>query len=827
MTAKRRGRKPKVQRNISGLRNQKPQVINPAENLGSFTPAIEESLLGDCVEQEDEDPDIEWDPMVCLDSMRPEWEKEEEEEENLTSGKLSNGTTDLAWFKEGWDSEESSEHGEGRQVKLLNLSISNDDDPRDEDWVPPDLRRKYIKNLKRRRDRPKTYQTGPDISRKAPRTQLRYREANKRQRRLDDKELNWGLEIRRRGHYTSDSDDDLTLLPPPPPAIDRIQIRQESPTPPPLEFEIQIRSESVTPSPLQFEGDNSPQLDPWEEEIHDNLNTQLKEKADIRSWHELRDQIKKDLKKNHYTLSQINQLLIIRNFATLRLKGYGRMEASMTIAEQWHEGTGSQVHFSRRVRALARHYQIYEQLPEEKRGNSRNAYSLLKDESVRNATRGWLTEQEVGSITPQKFVHALNEKILPELGIKPEKALSERTARRWLIKLGWTRTLYKKGIYLDGHERPDVIEYCEEIFLPHLLGYERRMAKYEGPELNRIEPDLEPGEREIIPVWQDETCCQQNDFVSSMWLRTGEHQLRKKGRGRLIHISDFIEPTNGRLVAKNSAGQTVQEARKIIFPGSNGDPYWDGPQLLKQVETQAIPTFEAAHPGCQGLFIFDCSSAHGAMPEDAIKPFEMNKSNGGKQRFQRSTVIPQSNPDPRFRGQVQNMIVDATGEQKGLVDTLKERGFNVTGMKTKCSPVCPYENTGCCMARLLSKQDDIANQMSSLESLIVGAGHLCLFLPKFHCELNPIEMYWGWVKYRYRQVPKPRFDDAKKAAIKALDECPSDVIRKFINRSWRFVSAYRIGLKGKAAAWAVRKYKGHRAISRAALLHIEALAPTN
>ena len=44
------------------------------------------------------------------------------------------------------------------------------------------------------------------------------------------------------------------------------------------------------------------------------------------------------------------------------------------------------------------------------------------------------------------------------------------------------------------------------------------------------------------------------------------------------------------------------------------------------------------------------------------------------------------------------------------------------------------------MARILSKQDDFANQISVLESVIREAGHECIFLPKFHCELNPIEM---------------------------------------------------------------------------------------
>ena len=276
---------------------------------------------------------------------------------------------------------------------------------------------------------------------------------------------------------------------------------------------VRIHQESVTPD----EHFDNGELEPWEDEIHDNLNHQPNKKPEIKSWNELRDQLKKDLKNKTLHLLQINRLLIVQNFATLRLKGNGRMEASMKIAEQWDEGANSQTHFSRQVRALARHYQIYEQLPLEKRGGSKNAHTLLKDESVCNAVHSWLTEQDIGSVTPQKLVHALNKSILPELGITPKKPLSERTARQWLIKLGWARSMYKKGVYMDGHEQSDVVKYREEIFLPHMLEYEKRMAKYEGPDLKRIEPTLGLGERKIVPVWQDESCFQQNDFVSSLW----------------------------------------------------------------------------------------------------------------------------------------------------------------------------------------------------------------------------------------------------------------------------------------------------------------------
>jgi hypothetical protein len=44
------------------------------------------------------------------------------------------------------------------------------------------------------------------------------------------------------------------------------------------------------------------------------------------------------------------------------------------------------------------------------------------------------------------------------------------------------------------------------------------------------------------------------------------------------------------------------------------------------------------------------------------------------------------------------------------------------------------------MAQLLSQQDDFKNQESMVEVIIKKASHFCVFLPKFHYELNLIEM---------------------------------------------------------------------------------------
>ena len=129
--------------------------------------------------------------------------------------------------------------------------------------------------------------------------------------------------------------------------------------------------------------------------------------------------------------------------------------------------------------------------------------------------------------------------------------------------------------------------------------------------------------------------------------------MQKKGRGRLIHVSDFIEEPNGRLICRNELGNISWDARKVVYPGANGDPYWDCKQLIAQVRNSAIPIFEAAHPGCQALFVFDQSSAHAALPEDALKAFEMNKGNVANNADRRTQLfhiqIPPKNTGESFK----------------------------------------------------------------------------------------------------------------------------------------------------------------------------------
>jgi hypothetical protein len=80
---------------------------------------------------------------------------------------------------------------------------------------------------------------------------------------------------------------------------------------------------------------------------------------------------------------------------------------------------------------------------------------------------------------------------------------------------------------------------------------------------------------------------------------------------------------------------------------------------------KAILIFEDVHPSYVALFVFDQLSTYALLGPDALCAFNMNKSNGGRQKKQKDTVIPMTNEHPEFCGKAQSMVTK-TGEAKGL-----------------------------------------------------------------------------------------------------------------------------------------------------------------
>ena len=68
------------------------------------------------------------------------------------------------------------------------------------------------------------------------------------------------------------------------------------------------------------------------------------------------------------------------------------------------------------------------------------------------------------NMTARSFTEWVNEELLPHLTHKrdPSQVIHEDTERRWICRIGFTFKRHQKGVYFDGHERPDVIEARKE-----------------------------------------------------------------------------------------------------------------------------------------------------------------------------------------------------------------------------------------------------------------------------------------------------------------------------------------------------------------------------
>ena len=163
------------------------------------------------------------------------------------------------------------------------------------------------------------------------------------------------------------------------------------------------------------------------------------------------------------------------------------------------------------------------------------------------AKRGFLKVQDVVEVIASLEMQA----IFMQKGIT-KATISAKTALHWLEKLGWTYEKLKHGMYLDGHKRLDVVKY-REVFVRRWMQYEQQFFwwDHDGNELpcpNGFPVSGAIRLFHLILITYDESTFFQNDEHNTRWSHAiSKSNLKAKGHGQLLMVSNFLTPNWGQL----------------------------------------------------------------------------------------------------------------------------------------------------------------------------------------------------------------------------------------------------------------------------------------
>ncbi|CAB4395573.1 unnamed protein product [Rhizophagus irregularis] len=133
--------------------------------------------------------------------------------------------------------------------------------------------------------------------------------------------------------------------------------------------------------------------------------------------------------------------------------------------------------------------------------------------------------------SPRNLKFYIEETVFSKLtGHIKKNTICEKTCQNYMHKWGFKYD-EKKGVYYDGHERPDVVAYRNE-WLKRMFEYRKSMKDFDGDMLDVVlEPQFKPGEKELVHVTHDECHFYVNDEQQKIWIREDEDILRSKHIG--------------------------------------------------------------------------------------------------------------------------------------------------------------------------------------------------------------------------------------------------------------------------------------------------------
>ena len=163
-------------------------------------------------------------------------------------------------------------------------------------------------------------------------------------------------------------------------------------------------------------------------------------------------------------------------------------------------------------------------------------------------------------MTTYDFCKWVNKSLLPSLTLEPgfPRKVGVSTCRQCLQQLGFEVITPRKGIFIDGHERADVVE-ARTRYLSRMLklGF-LHFTNAPTPEaIKAIPDDIEPPTADrrskTVYFFHDESTFHSNDDQTLKWGIKGEKIMKHKSKGAGIMVSDFIDDHNGFLAEYEEA----------------------------------------------------------------------------------------------------------------------------------------------------------------------------------------------------------------------------------------------------------------------------------
>ena len=242
-------------------------------------------------------------------------------------------------------------------------------------------------------------------------------------------------------------------------------------------------------------------------------------------------------------------------------------------------------------------------IPDNKQGKYQRSGVLWSSENLNKKAIRYVRNNNNVKGKPNLTVHSfcewINEDLLPNETLQPgfPRRISVETARKWLHELGFDVIAKKKGTFVDGHERDDVVEYRSK-FLRKMVGLgflnssnsPSEDAKSAVSKFN-IQPPQHFIDKTVI-IFHDESTFQSNDDQPTLWGEKGTTVMRPKSKGSGIMISDFIDEKNGFLaLTKEEYDRAVVNdpsirmyARQFLEYGESREGYWTSDKFIVQIE---------------------------------------------------------------------------------------------------------------------------------------------------------------------------------------------------------------------------------------------------